>query len=265
MSTLRVLILLAALPAAAGVRPMLSAQTAPPAPGAPLRVTTRAGLEGPIKRWNGSFAGISQDSLILDANLGPVRLPLSDVVGLEEEVFMGYTTPLRLLTRQPKVAHTHLPVSRIRPYPLPGTVVRIRLTGGKELEGVFTEQDADSLRVTVTGQRIAVARNELERLTWRSGRQGAAGTVTGGAVMGGMMGAMLGFAVGPDCSGQAFCFLDQEGTALLFGLSGAALGAGIGWLVPRAWRWEGAEREGPRLAVGGTPNGRAVMAVQFQF
>ena len=129
--------------------------------------------------------------------------------------------------------HEAGPASHIRP----GALVRVDLAGGERLEGHIRTVTADSVLLTgPTGERW-VALAQIDELSERVGTIGRAAKI--GAVAGGVVGsAALGVACypesAPDEGGKGYEWIGCAAVGgILGGGAGAAIGAGIGSLIPQ--------------------------------
>jgi hypothetical protein len=128
-----------------------------------------------------------------------------------------------------------------------GTPRRVRVTAPGVLEERVVGEivSADDETITVRAQRTgrtyeipaeAVTRVELRRKTGARGRAIKIGALAGLAI-----GAVAGYAAGDDCGAadapSLVCF-PRGGTALVLGLAGSLVGAGVGAVVAPSERWE---------------------------
>jgi hypothetical protein len=125
-----------------------------------------------------------------------------------------------------------------------GPTVRVTAPGVVvDLEGeiLSADDEAISVRARDGGQVHVIPADAVTRVEVRRkdhGRRRGAGL---GALTGLAVGAVLGFAAGEDCSApdapSIICFSRGE-TALVLGVLGAGVGAGLGALVVPRERWE---------------------------
>lgn len=117
-----------------------------------------------------------------------------------------------------------------------GDLVRIRLTGERQIQGVLTEYEWPELHLSVGTEPAVVLLPEVEAL-WVRGRAAKQGALIGtlaGVIVGAAMGLYVGEVIcdGPDCQAST------PGVILTFGALGAAAGAGGGTLVGlMVYRW----------------------------
>lgn len=264
---------------------LATAQEAGLPPGTLVRLRVERGPGGSVSRYSGVLTVVGADSVILETRSGPVRLPLAAVVELEQRRMVRHTlegmaiagsvagvaqaeVPVRLaaaavgaglgfLVRLPRWQQQ--PVAAVRPEVLPGTVIRVSRWERPVLEGVFLGAAGDSVDLAIGGERIRVARQDIRRIAWRSGR---APPSLIPPVLFGTMGAGLGYLLTRrDCSREWLCF-DGIGA-----IPGAAVGLTLGTVVAlttRGWRWEGGEGA-PRLGVRSLPDGRTLVAATWSF
>jgi hypothetical protein len=112
---------------------------------------------------------------------------------------------------------------------VPGTEIRVGLSGGRTVQGSVQKVTSDSLAINTTASQETLARTEIRRVQLkRKGRRGR------NALIGLLIGAGGGLAVGAAIDhGQrsGFDFFPNFGKAVLTPL-GAVIGAAIGVLIP---------------------------------
>jgi len=112
---------------------------------------------------------------------------------------------------------------------VPGTEIRVALSGGRTVRGTVQKVTSDSLAINATASQETLARTEIKRVELKSkGRRGR------NALIGLLIGTGGGLAVGAaiDHSQQSsFNFFPNFGKAVFTPL-GAVTGAAIGVLIP---------------------------------
>jgi hypothetical protein len=118
-----------------------------------------------------------------------------------------------------------------------GDSVRLEISGSRRLEGRLIFADPATLTLESLGGSVRVSLPDVERL-WVRGRQTRKGAWIG-AIAGGVSGIAAGLLIsqvacepvdGGDCTAAEVAAF----TGLVGGAGGAALGAGIGFMIP-AW------------------------------
>jgi hypothetical protein len=154
------------------------------------------------------------------------------------------------------------PVSELRPDPLPGTIVQIKLHGDA-ITGTFVEAGPDQVVIEIPDQgRLPIPRRDVTGIAWRSGKAGP-------SLVPPLLLAAVGLAVGlaataPECSPDEWLCMNEfsEGA---YAITGAGIGMGIGLAIslvlPRSWNWEKAPPPAPRLTVRPAPGGRFMVGV----
>jgi len=112
---------------------------------------------------------------------------------------------------------------------VPGTEIRVALSGGRTVRGTVQKVTSDSLAINATASQETIARTEIKRVELkRKGRRGR------NALIGLLIGTGGGLAVGAaiDHSDRAgFNIFPNAGKAVFTPL-GAVIGAAIGVLIP---------------------------------
>lgn len=122
---------------------------------------------------------------------------------------------------------------------------RVRLTapalGLERFEGTLAAIEADSrmLEVQAEDTMVTLPIDSLTRLEVSRGKGSRAAGLVAGAALGALLGVVVGSTVGEDCppEGLVPC-ADRGDTALIGGLLGGAIGAGLGYRLNGGTRWE---------------------------
>jgi len=153
--------------------------------------------------------------------------------------------------------HT-LPLSTVRPDPLPGTVVRIvslRFSTGAPVRGTIRSWSADSVGFQREGDTavLVLPASEVSSVEWpmSRGRQTKKGAGIGLGI-GLVVGAIVAAATVEDCSVNAFICIPPEAQALFIGTGGGSVGGLIGAAIgysAHSTKWEHGTPGPPRIAV----------------
>ena len=153
--------------------------------------------------------------------------------------------------------HT-LPLSTVRPDPLPGTVVRIvslRFSTAAPVRGTIRSWSADSVGFQREGDTavLVLPASEVSSVEWpmSRGRQTKKGAGIGLGI-GLVVGAIVAAATVEDCSVNAFICIPPEAQALFIGTGGGSVGGLIGAAIgysAHSTKWEHGTPGPPRIAV----------------
>jgi hypothetical protein len=110
-----------------------------------------------------------------------------------------------------------------------GDLVRVRWTGGAQIQGVLTEYEWPELHLSLGGEPAVVLLPEIEAL-WVRGPAAKRGALIGG-LAGVVVGSAMGLFVGEVICDNPDCQASTPGAIATFGAVGAAVGAGSGALV----------------------------------
>jgi hypothetical protein len=252
----------------------------------------------------GRFLGISESALILETGAGTSRLPLSaltevrHVNGTRRRVLEGAVsgsltgvTVAEAVSGQDSYSNYRLatvgalvgigagmllgytrteprwePVSlrTLRPSPMPGMRVRVRLPDGRRLEGTVRDSADSGLVVQPhEGPPITLSALEASGIEWPMAQKRA--TVRGlgiGFGIGALAGVALGVASGEDCSSQSFLCFDSGEMAVIVGTVLGVTGGTVGALIGHGSRvtiWEGAtDSRGRRVTLAPRLDARSV-------
>jgi hypothetical protein len=239
----------------------------------------------------GRFLGVSESSLMLETATGTSRLPLSaltevrHVNGTRRRVLEGAVsgsltgvTVAEAVSGQDSYSNYRLatvgalvgigagmllgysrteprwePVSlrTLRPSPVSGMRVRVRLPDGRRLEGTV-RGSADSGLVVQPheGPPITLSALEASGIEWPMAQKRATARGFGiGFGIGALSGVAIGAASGEECSSQSFLCFDSGEMAVIVGAVMGAAGGTVGGLIGYGSRmtvWEGASDARPR-------------------
>ena len=151
--------------------------------------------------------------------------------------------------------HT-LPLSTVRPDPLPGTVVRIvslRFSTAAPVRGTIRSWSADSVGFQREGDTavLVLPASEVSSVEWPVSRRRQ--TMTGSLIglgIGAVVGAIAAGVSAESCT--SWCFFTPEESALIGGTGGGVLGAAIGAVagsLTHRTTWERGQPGPPRIAV----------------
>lgn len=278
----------------AGVPATAAAQN-PVSAGQAVELLSHPGVSGPTLKLRGTLVHAGPDSVTVRVSEADRTVALADVAGLkvrrmERQTLLGATlgmatvwlinaddpepdlakaaggaaigAALGMLVKLPR--YKKAPVSELRPDLLPGTVVRLQLASGP-VTGTFVKASREQVIIeTANRQRVLIPRQEVTRISWRSGKGRRPWALP---VIFGAVGLFVGLTAAnePVCAPDAWlCMRGIETTVTgMTGLAiGTAVGTGISLMVPRPWRWEQASRPAPRLMLGPSTGGRVLVGVR---
>jgi hypothetical protein len=239
----------------------------------------------------GRFLGVSESSLLLETVTGTSHLPLSALTEIRrvsgsrrqvrEGALLGYLagvtvgevvsgqdsysgdrttaiialagTGAGMLLGYTRTEPRWEPVSlrTLRPSPVSGMRVRVRLPDGRRLEGTVRDSADSGLVVQPhNGPPITLSALEASGIEWPMAQKRATARGLGiGFGIGALSGVVLGAASGEDCSSQSFLCFDSGTMAVVLGTVLGAAGGTVGALIgygSRVTVWEGASDARPR-------------------
>ena len=239
----------------------------------------------------GRFLGVSESSLLLETATGTSRLPLSALTEVRhptgtrrrvlEGALSGYLVGATvagvvsgrdsdsndrattiggllgigagMLLGYSQTEPRWEPVSlrTLRPFPLPGMRVRVRLPDGRRLEGAVTDGADSGLVVQArNGPPVSLSAIEASGIEWPMAQKRATARGLGlGFGIGALTGAVLGAATAEDCSPHSFLCFDSGEMALILATTLGAAGGTVGALIgygSRVTVWEAASDARPR-------------------
>jgi hypothetical protein len=198
--------------------------------------TRRRVLEGAVL---GYLAGVTVAGVVSgqDSHSNDRPATIGALVGLGAGMLLGYT---RTDPRWEAVS-----LRTLRPGPISGMRVRVRLPDGRRIEGHVMDDAGGGLAVQPrNGPLIRLPAAEAEAVEWPMAQRRATARGLGiGFGVGALSGIVLGAASGGECSSQSFLCFDSGEMALLagtaLGVAGGTVGALIGY-GSRVTIWEGA-------------------------
>jgi hypothetical protein len=239
----------------------------------------------------GRFLGVSEASLVLETITGTSRLPLSALTEVRhvngtrrrvlEGALSGYLagvtvaevvsgqdsysgdrttaiialagTGAGMLLGYTRTEPRWEPVSlrTLRPSPVSGMRVRVRMPDGRRLEGTVGDSADSGLVVQPHhGPPITLSALEASGIEWPMAQKRATARGFGiGFGIGALAGVALGAASGGECSSQSFLCFDSGEMAVIAGIALGVAGGTVGALIgygSRVTVWEGASDARPR-------------------
>jgi hypothetical protein len=263
--------------------------------GAQVEVHIQHGMKGPSSKLKGHLVAVTRDSAVLRQAGENRTVPLVDVSDYKVRTMVRQTAEgsvlglglgfaiagnsensaaislgtaaagaaLGWLIKLPE--YKRVPVSRIRPDPIPGTVVRVERASGR-IDGILVEASPEQIVIEIPeGIRIPTPRHEVTAIAWRSGKKPPSVIPP---ILLGAVGVVVGLAAFPedaDCQEGDWCEWDQGMGKLGYGFVGlgigAAVGGGVSLAAGRPWAWEKAPAPAPRIMLRPGPDGRFVVGL----
>jgi hypothetical protein len=239
----------------------------------------------------GRFLGVSEASLVLETVTGTSRLPLSALTEVRrvngtrrrvlEGAVTGYltgATVAEVVSGQDSYSNDRaatigglvgigagmllgytrteprwepVPLRTLRPSPVSGMRVRVRLPDGRRLEGTVRDSADSGLVVQPReGPPITLSALEASGIEWPMAQKRATARGFGiGFGIGALSGVAIGAASGEECSSQSFLCFDSGEMAVIVGTVLGVTGGTVGALIGHGSRmtvWEGASDARPR-------------------
>lgn len=150
---------------------------------------------------------------------------------------------------------------------------RVRLTapalGLDRFEGTLAALEAEPRTLTVEAEdtTVTVPIDALTRLDVSRGKASRAAGLLAGAAAGALLGAVIGSSLGEeDCPPESFApCADKGDTALIGGVLGGAVGAGIGYRVTGGTRWVPLSLQSLEVSIHPFRSGRPAFLAAIRF
>jgi hypothetical protein len=204
--------------------------------------TRRRVLEGAV---SGYLAGVTVAEVVAgqDSYSNDRAATIGALAGIGAGMLLGYT---RTEPRWEAVS-----LRTLRPLPVSGMRVRVRLPDGRRIEGQVVDDPGAGFAVQPrNGPRISLSAADAAAVEWPMAQKRATARGLGiGFGIGALSGVVLGAASGGDCSPQSFLCFDSGEMALILGTALGAAGGTVGALIgygSRVTVWEGASDARPR-------------------